>query len=278
MVNIKEYIINTINSKQYKNIFYNKTSNRKYDIDLLLDSIIYILKNGISYRAFINMISIINNTNNDIKFPYYTTIYKFYNKLIKYNIINITYTKLVNKYINKNKCNKFIMDSTFITNKLGIDYIGFNKLIPKHKTSKISLITDIKGIPININLSKGNINDAKIILHQLDNLQNNVNIKNNNNIFIGDAAYDSNNIRNKLNELKLGYLIADKNKRNTKNKDLIDSYKLNDQHRELLKKRYKIEITNNKLKQYKRINVRYDKLGIYFINFIYLAAIGLIPN
>ena len=51
------------------------------------------------------MISIINNTNNDIKFPYYTTIYKFYNKLIKYNIINITYTKLVNKYINKNKCN-----------------------------------------------------------------------------------------------------------------------------------------------------------------------------
>ena len=190
MVNIKEYIINTINSKQYKNIFYNKTSNRKYDIDLLLDSIIYILKNGISYRAFINMISIINNTNNDIKFPYYTTIYKFYNKLIKYNIINITYTKLVNKYINKNKCNKFIMDSTFITNKLGIDYIGFNKLIPKHSTSKISLITDIKGIPININLSKGNINDAKIILHQLDNLQNNVNIKNNNNIFIGDAAYD----------------------------------------------------------------------------------------
>jgi len=134
MVNIKEYIINTINSKQYKNIFYNKTSNRKYDIDLLLDSIIYILKNGISYRAFINMISIINNTNNDIKFPYYTTIYKFYNKLIKYNIINITYTKLVNKYINKNKCNKFIMDSTFITNKLGIDYIGYNKLIPKHET------------------------------------------------------------------------------------------------------------------------------------------------
>ena len=35
-----------------------------------------------------------------ILFPYYT-IYKFYNKLIKYNIINITYTKLVNK----NKCN-----------------------------------------------------------------------------------------------------------------------------------------------------------------------------
>ena len=39
----------------------------------------------------------------DIKFPYYTTIYKFYNKLAKYNIINITYESC--KYIIKNKCN-----------------------------------------------------------------------------------------------------------------------------------------------------------------------------
>ena len=30
------------------------------------------------------MLSIINNSNNII-FPYYTTVYKFYNKLIKYN-------------------------------------------------------------------------------------------------------------------------------------------------------------------------------------------------
>ena len=52
--------------------------------------------------------------NTDIKFPYYTTIY---NKLVKYNIINITYMNLVNKYIIKNKCNKFLIDSTLIINK-----------------------------------------------------------------------------------------------------------------------------------------------------------------
>ena len=53
-------------------------------------------------RAFIYMVLFIYN---NIIFPYYTTIYKFYNKLMKYYFNLITYTKLVNKYINKNKCN-----------------------------------------------------------------------------------------------------------------------------------------------------------------------------
>ena len=53
-----------------------------------------------------------------------STIFKFYAKLIKYNIIYISYLKEVNKYINKNKSNKFIVDTTFINNKLGIDFIG----------------------------------------------------------------------------------------------------------------------------------------------------------
>jgi hypothetical protein len=59
------------------------------------------------------------NENNNNKYPHHTTIYKFYKKLAKYNIISITYDNLVNKYINKHKCNKFIIDSTFINNKQG---------------------------------------------------------------------------------------------------------------------------------------------------------------
>ena len=172
-----------------------------------------------------------------------------------YNIINITYTNLVNKYINKHKCNKFIMDSTFINNKQGIDYINFNKQIPKHKVSKLSLITDIKGIPINIYLAEGNDHDAKIIIKQLDNFISTTNvIRKSNNIFIGDGAYDSNNIRNKLKDLNLGELIAPKNKRNTKNINLKNSYKSTNKTKKLLKLRYRIEFTNNKLKQFRRID------------------------
>ena len=83
--------------------------------------------------------------NNNNKLPSTTTIYNFHNKLKKYKIIYTTYNNLVNKYINKHKTNKFITDTTFINNKMGIDYINYNQQI--HKVSKISLITDFKGIP-----------------------------------------------------------------------------------------------------------------------------------
>ena len=154
---------------------------------ILYFPIVYFLNQGVSYRSYFKGIHIYTKDN----IPSYSTIYKFFNKLIKYNIINITFYKLVNRYINKKKCNKFIIDSTFILNKYGVDNIGYNNnLVPKHKTSKVSLITDIKGKPLDMFLSKGNINDAKIIIDQLYSFINNVKLKNINNIFIGDAAYD----------------------------------------------------------------------------------------
>jgi hypothetical protein len=66
----------------------------------------------------------------------------------------------------------------------------------------------------------------KIIINQLNNLikYENVN-KNNNNSFIGDKAYNSNNIKSKLKELNLGYLITPINKRNTKNINILKMYK-----------------------------------------------------
>jgi hypothetical protein len=186
--------------------------------------------------------------NNNNKLPSTTTIYNFHNKLKKYKIVYTTYNNLVNKYINKHKTNKFITDTTFINNKMGIDYINYNKQIPKHKVSKISLITDLNGIPLDINLSSGNTNDSKIFFNQLDNFINiNAIKKNNKNIFIGDAAYDSNNIRNKLKDLNLGILVVPKNKRNMKDINILASHKLNIKNKNLLKNRYKIEFTNNRL-------------------------------
>jgi len=89
----------------------------------------------------------------------------------------------------------------------------------------------MNGYPLNINLSAGNVNDAEIIINQLDDLVNSSIKKNNTNIFIGDAAYDSNNIRAKLKELNIGELLADKNKRNTKNINLLNNYRLDDKNR-----------------------------------------------
>jgi hypothetical protein len=64
-------------------------------------------------------------------------------------ILLILHTNLVNILSKIN----VITNSTFIINKQGIDYINFNKQISKHKVSKLSLITDIKGLPLNIYLA-----------------------------------------------------------------------------------------------------------------------------
>ena len=186
------YKINNLINKNNKlnKIFNYKIKNRKYSNKTLIKCIINILKDGISFRSI-----------GKYKKIKWQTIYKFFCKLIQNNAIKIIFDNIVNDYNKKNINNNiFITDTTLIPNKLGINDIGYNPQYPKHKSCKISIISDINGIPLNINCSAGNVNDSKILYNQLDDLQNtNSYLLNNNNILLGDAGYDSNKLRNKLN-------------------------------------------------------------------------------
>lgn len=268
---IFKYILQTINLNPHFNL---KTKNRKYTYKQLLKYIIHILKQGLSFRSINDLYAEYKNI------PNWNTIYKFYNKLIKYQIIETTYKITVNKYLNKTKNEKnkiFITDTTFILNKYGIDKVGYNHQIPKHKLTKISIITDIKGKPINTNIYNGSINDAKILDMQLSELPKDIPIFNsNNNILLADAAYDSNNLQSRIKNLNFGKLITPKNKRNCKNIKLIIKNKLTNENKKLLKNRINVEHTFSKLKQYKRLSMRYDKYSINYLNFVYLACIDII--
>lgn len=156
-------------------------------------------------------------------------------------------------------------------NKYGIDNIGFNKMIPKHKLSKLSIISDKKGIPININLFSGNIYDSKILNKQLNNKDLINEQLNKKEIFIADSGYDSSKIIKKLKGMKYNKILIPQNKRNIKNKKLIR--KLTKTQKKQLKKRYIIEHKNNNLKSYKRLAIRYDKFSSSYMGFIYLACI-----
>jgi hypothetical protein len=168
------YKINNLINKNIKlnKIFNYKTKNRKYSNKILIKCIIDILKDGISFRSI-----------GKYKKNNWQTIYKFYCKLIQHNTIKIIFDNIVNDYKNKYiKNNIFITDTTLIPNKLGINDIGYNPQYPKHKSCKISIISDI--------------NDSKILNNQLDDFKNsNSELLNNNNILLGDAGYDSNKIR-----------------------------------------------------------------------------------
>ena len=118
-----------------------------------------------------------------------------------------------------------------ISNKGGIDNIGYNIQLPKHKTSKISIISNKNKI-LDVQLFSGNLNDAGILDKQLNTF--NCYESNLNNILLGDSGYDSNNIRNKLKNIKFGKLLTYKNIRNTKDKNKLNNMKLSNKEIKIL--------------------------------------------
>lgn len=248
--------------------FCSKTKNRKYNIKELLVCILKINKTGISFR---DSPYLFNNTNIS-----WSTIYKFNNKLVRYNIISETFKKTVKKFqLNNNNKNKiYLTDTTLIQNKMGIDCIGYNPQYLKHKTSKISCITNIDGVPLDIYTCSGNHYDSKILVDQFNKTDFFDNIDNKNkNILLADAAYDDNKIKEILNNKFFGKLLCHRNKRNTKNKKKLEKQKLNIEEIKLLKKRSKIEHFFAQLKTFRRVSLRYDKLIIKYNHFVLLSSL-----
>jgi len=251
-------IINKITSYIQSN--FNKQFNhhkQKILIEDLLDAILYMLKHNTSYRETAK-----------IKGIYYNSIYYFHMKLIKFNVIEHIFKYYVNQYktvVNNNYI--YYTDSTLISNKLGIDNLGYNPQLNKHKSNKISLIIDDYNVPIDVILCKSNTHDAKILDAHIDNIQKIPNMINTNNIIIGDAAYDSNKLRFKCKQLKIGNIYTPKNKRNSKNIKKISANEIM-----LITKRIKIEHTFAFIKKFKRIQQRYDKYINSYKSFVYLAV------
>ena len=102
--------------------------------------------------------------------------------------------------------------------------------------NKVSIITDNKFIPIDIQIFKRNFNDSNILQQQFINIDTNMN---NTKYFICDKGYCSSKIRNILTNKNIVPIIP-YNKRNTKDKNKI--IKLTKIQKEKYKRRIKIEL------------------------------------
>jgi len=270
-------IIEFINSNdKYNRLF--KHHKQVYSIEDLLTALIYKLKTGISYKNISNQKFNIKGGN----------LHYFHTKIIKYKLFENYYDNYIENYIliMGNNINNFFVDSTLVANKLGIDKVTHNIQLKKHKSLKISIIEDEFKIPIDFIVSNSNYHDSSLMLNHIENISKKYpSLCTNNKHFIADSAYDSEKIRIELKSKKLGDLICDRNKRNTKDPNKLINLIPNLHHKLLLKKRSNIEHTNNSLKQNRTINVRYEKKSKYYENFVLLAImrnifkkIGCIKN
>ena len=263
-----KYIIKFIkDDNKLNDKYYSNHHKRKYKLDDILPIIVYVLKQNISWESISNLKSNINIS--------YQCVYKTYRKLIDDNILYKSYNKIVDEYMkNIYKDGIVYTDTTVIANKYGNENVGRNKYYKNKKITKLSLVTDNNNVIINVKSFSGNINDAKIAIDHIGSLtkyDSIVKYSKKIKTLVADPGYDT----SKLTTLMKKYgktCIIEKNKRNTKDENKLEALKMTKSEMKIYKNRHKIENVNANLKQFKRINVRYDRLNDTYIGFVYLAS------
>ena len=116
------------------------------------------------------------------------------------------------------------------------------------------------GNPVHFLLTGGNIFDASAAIDLLSG----VNISGSN--ILGDKAYGAKSIRAYIAEQGASYTIPPKS-------NVVEPW-FCDFH--TYKKRHLIECFFNKLKVFRRVATRYDKLAVFFLAFVHLASIWIL--
>ena len=124
------------------------------------------------------------------------------------------------------------------------------------RNTKIHAVVDGLGNPIRLYLTPGNINDNTAAIDVLEGVELA------GSIVMGDKAFGTVEIRAYIESKNATYCIPPKS--NTVNLWECDYYQY--------KERHLVECFFNKLKQYRRIATRYEKLSRNFLSFVLLAS------
>jgi len=279
---MKEFdkIIN-IFKKTIQNIkcIHNKHINRKIKEEDYFRTYLNFLNNSIYYSRFEY-----NFNGNIITGKYLNEKVNFWNK---FKIFDKMYTSIITEYIkntNKNNFKYLSIDSQFIINKqMFKNKVGRNVQYKSKNGLRISAIVDIHGIPIINSINRGNEHDSKFLISMMQKLFS-MGIdtlifkekKKSKITILGDAAYDTTDIREFIENNKMNAII-DYNNRNTK--DLNKIRKLTNKEEEKYKERNIVENSHTwKEMKIPRMGKIYDKKYENYVGINYLAIIDLILN
>lgn len=124
------------------------------------------------------------------------------------------------------------------------------------KTTKIHTLCDSHGLPIKITFTGGNVHDSQPTLTIINDLS----AEN----FIADKAYHSEEIRRELESSRVNAIIPKKSNSKDKDNPGFDKY--------IYKLRHLVENFFARIKEYRAIATRYDKLIRNYASTVFLAA------
>jgi len=129
------------------------------------------------------------------------------------------------------------------------------------KNTKIHAVVDGLGNPVELTFTEGNISDSKEAVPLLEKVSEKVDMSGS--TVLGDKAYGSKEIREFIESTGASYCIPPKS--NAKEPWDVDYHHY--------KERHLVECFFNKLKQFRHIATRYDKLLSRFKSFVFLASV-----
>jgi len=124
-------------------------------------------------------------------------------------------------------------------------------------STKIHAATEALGLPVRLIATPGQRNDIAFAHELVEGIEAEA--------FLADKGYDADHLCNRIAESGAKVVIPPKRNRNTQR--VYDA--------ELYKERNHIERFFNKLKQFRRVATRYDKLLANFMGFVKLAALAI---
>ena len=244
----KELISIIQNDKRIGCMYTRNHPNKRYELQRILEMIVYVLRTGIPWRDVRSEIN-------------YRSIYFHFRRFVKHQIFEKLFIRLRNHYLKRSKISLISIDTTFIPNKYGRNKKARNKFYKGKYGNKISIITDTKGIPLSIFLNKGSVHDNSFVLKHLDDLRVR-SWKTKPNYVLGDRAYEGRRLRHCVCDYGTKLMVRAKKNARTKYEYDRDTYR----------QRIYVEHGFQKLKSFRRIQLRYEQIYSNYSSFVFLAG------
>lgn len=230
----------------------------KYSNAHYLDILLFILKTGCSFRDSCINLSLPPN--------HFSSVFKKFSYWSSKGVFKLIYLKLKKVYSelqfpNLNSLDLFI-DSSNIRNKNGQDLLSYNFKDKGKKGNKLSLIIDDYRFPLEATIDSSQPHDCSIMEGLIDKLDSRKYLPDK--IYlIGDKGYI------KKKKIRYGEKIIKIVAPHRKNQKKTNTKK----EKSRLKKRYKVENSFSRLKQFRRTSFRYDKEVSKYFSFVLMALI-----
>jgi transposase len=124
------------------------------------------------------------------------------------------------------------------------------------RNTKIHAVVDALGNPVELYLTPGNVNDNTVAVEVLSG------VTLSGSVVLGDKAYGTLKIREYIESQGASYCIPPKS-------NAVNPWECDFHH---YKERHVVECFFNKLKQFRGIATRYEKLSRNFLSFAFLAS------